>query len=166
VKHSHASVAAIALATQADAWPIADLSRTEIEHGLGWGYHPQRIGELIDDPHCNVIVARGKLGIDGFAILQYAETTAHLVLFCVHPARRRCGIGRAMMQWFEVTARVAGINAIQVELRVDNTQGLAFYRAQGFRDSAFLARYYRGRVDGIRMHATLTPKGSDTPAPQ
>ncbi len=166
MKPSKTSTAVIALATQADAWPIAELSRTEIEYGLGWGYHPQRISALIRDPDCNVIVARGTFGIDGFAILQYAQSTAHLVLFCVHPARRRRGLGRAMMQWLGVTVQIAGIESIALELRADNAQGQAFYRALGFHETSPLQRYYRGRIDGIRMHFRYALTDNDTPAPQ
>ncbi len=148
----------IELATSADASAIANLSRNVIEQGLGWSWTAPRVLKALRDDATNVIVARkhdlaGEVA--GFAILKYGDDTAHIVLFAVDAAYRRCGIGSASMSWLESTARTAGINTIVLEARSGHYEARAFYKQNGFNEIGVRVSYYRGVEDAVRFEKSL-----------
>ena len=98
----------ITLARSSDAPLIAALSRDAIERGLNWSWTPQRVLRSMRDAATNTIVAREREMLAGFAIMKYREEDAHLLLMAVHSSRRRRGVASALLDWLEVTARVAG----------------------------------------------------------
>ena len=148
----------INLATNADARAIANLSRDVIEQGLGWSWTAPRVLKALHDDATNVIVARRhhRVGnVAGFAIMRYGDDSAHIVLFAVDAAHRRCGIGSALMAWLETTARTAGINTIALEARSGNREARAFYRQVGFNEIGVRVSYYRGVEDAVRLEKSL-----------
>ena len=150
----------INLATRADARVIADLSRDVIEHGLGWSWTEPRVLKALRDDATNVIVARPShrlVELAGFAIMKYGDDTAHIVLFAVGAAHRRCGIGRALMAWLEATALTAGLNTIALEARASNLDARAFYGRLGFNEIGVRVSYYRGVEDAVRFEKRLLP---------
>ena len=130
---------------------MAAMSRDFIEAGLGWRYSPKRIARLIADRETVALVACDAAGVQGFAIMQFGDERAHLILMCVQPAQRRLGIGRRLIEWLVESARVAGIMSIHLELRADNAAAQAFYRALGFSETLVVPGYYEGRVSARRM---------------
>lgn len=147
-----------ALATEAGA--MAEMSRQLIEAGLGWRYTPQRIAALIRHAETIAVVAQDTAGLQGFAVMQFGDEQAHLVLLCVQPALRQCGIGRRLMDWLLQSARVAGIESIALELRADNAAALAFYRRLGYAETQLVPAYYDGRVPAQRMSLRLRAAGA------
>ena len=145
----------IELATRDDVPAIATLSRDAIEAGLEWSWTPPRVGRAVRDRNTNVIVARDGPRLLGFAIMRYDEERAHLLLLAVAAAVRRRGIGTALLQWLEATARVAGIATIELEARADNDAAAAFYRRNGWRRTGIVHGYYRGMIDAVRLARTL-----------
>jgi ribosomal protein S18 acetylase RimI-like enzyme len=95
---------AIRLATLDDAPRIGAMSRDLIEQGLGWRWTPSSIRQCIRSPSTNVAVAPSTHGIAGFAVMQYKDDEAHLILLGVDPAQRRHGIASALMAWHETAA--------------------------------------------------------------
>jgi ribosomal-protein-alanine N-acetyltransferase len=81
----------------------------------------------------------------------------------VRPAGQRRGIARRMTQWLIETAMTAGIASIHLELRAQNKDGFAFYRALGFSETLRLPGYYRGRETAIRMIRVLRPPSAIAP---
>jgi ribosomal-protein-alanine N-acetyltransferase len=148
---------AISLARPADARAIALLSREVIEAGLAWRWTPARVLRSLADANTNVIVARDASIVvpAGFAIMKYGEQEAHLMLLAVQSARRRQGVGQALLQWLEATARTAGTGVIRLETRVSNEVARAFYRAHGYVEIDRLARYYDGLEDAVRLAKDL-----------
>ena len=145
----------IRLAVAQDAQAIADMSRRDIEHGLGWSWDAPRVLRAIGDRATNVaVVARGDTVL-GFGIMQYAEDTAHLSLLAVAPVARPRGLGKRLVGWLEAVARTSGIERLRVEARADNANALAFYRAQGFAELARVHGYYSGRIDAVRLEKSL-----------
>jgi ribosomal-protein-alanine N-acetyltransferase len=138
-----------------DAEPLAVLARDLIEAGLGWGYRPQRIAELIRDPDTVTLVARGRERPAGFAVMRFGDERAHLILLAVRPAQQRRGIARSMIEWLLESARVAGMTSIHVELRASNARAYAFYRALGFAETFRVPGYSRGRDTALRMNRML-----------
>jgi [ribosomal protein S18]-alanine N-acetyltransferase len=146
----------IRLANAHDARAIAEMSRDEIEHGLGWSWTQARVLRAIREPSTNVAVALAGERITGFGIMKYGESKAHLTLLAVQPGRREQGVGRQLLEWLEKCARVAGVERIEVEARSDNIVGLAFYALQGYERVGVVRGYYEGRIDAVRMAKPLT----------
>jgi len=139
-----------------DAPSMAAMSRQLIEAGLAWRYPPQRIGALMADEETTALVACDAAGlVQGFAVMQFGDDSAHLVLLCVRTAQQRRGIGARLIEWLLQSARVAGIGRVAVELRADNADAFAFYRRLGFVETRVLPGYYGGSVDARCMALTL-----------
>lgn len=149
------SALALRLADESDARAIATMSRDHIEEGLGWKYDPPRIVRAIRDPDCVVLVACDRGEIAGFAVMEFGDARAHLVLLAVRPRRRRLGIGRRLIQWLIESARTAGIDSVHLELRAGNEAARNFYRALGFSPTILVPGYYNGREAALRMLLVL-----------
>ena len=134
---------------------MAEMSRELIEAGLGWRYTPLRMAALISDPETVALVAWEGLRIQGFAVMQFGDVHAHLVLLCVQPRQQRRGIGRRLCEWLIESARVAGIASIRLELRADNAVALSFYRRLGFIETQLAPGYYDGLIAARRMSLSL-----------
>lgn len=145
----------IGLALPGDARHIAMMSRDQIEHGLTWRWTPPRILRVIRDPAINVAVAREKGQIIGFAIMQYKDDDAHLLLLAVAAAHRLKGVGRALMDWLEATALTAGTGCIYLEARASNAQARAFYCRLGYLEIADVPELYSNSEDGVRLGKDL-----------
>jgi [ribosomal protein S18]-alanine N-acetyltransferase len=145
----------IRLATATDAYAIAEMSRDQIEHGLGWSWTAPRVLRAIRNPSANVVVAHDGEELVGFGIMEYGEHRAHLALLAVHPQRRESGIGRHLLEWLEKCARVAGLEWIELEARADNPVALAFYGLQGYERMETVPGYYRGRIAALRLGKRL-----------
>jgi ribosomal protein S18 acetylase RimI-like enzyme len=134
----------------------------------GWKYDATRVLRAIRDRETLAVVAceSGKAGrgaIAGFAIMEFCDERAHLVLLAVRPAHRRLGIGQRLLEWMLQSARVAGMASIHLELRSGNEAARRFYRAMGFYETVLVPGYYRGgegRKEGaIRMLRVLRAPG-------
>jgi [ribosomal protein S18]-alanine N-acetyltransferase len=153
-----------------DAQAIALMSRDFIEAGLGWKYDAARVLRAIRDRETLAVVAceGGKAGaaagaLGGFAIMDFGDERAHLVLLAVRPTHRRQGIGRRLLDWMLESARTAGIASVHLELRSANEGARRFYRAMGFHETVLVPGYYRsgeGRKEGaLRMLRVLREPG-------
>lgn len=148
----------ISLARPTDALTLAEMSRDLVESGLGWSWKPSRILSMMRDPEAVVLLARSRLDIAGFAVMEFHHVHAHLNLLAVRPRYRRSGVGRGLVDWLEASARVAGIANIMLEVRTSNESARDFYRSLGYRSNEVLEGYYRGREDALRMvHELMTP---------
>jgi len=144
------------LAATRDARAIAEMSRDLVESGLGWKYDAGRVLRAIDDRDTVTLVAtdtgrRASDALAGFAIMEFGEERAHLVLLAVRATHRRHGIGRRMLAWLIASAHTAGVRSLHLELRANNEAARAFYRAMGFSETILVPGYYRGRESALRM---------------
>jgi ribosomal-protein-alanine N-acetyltransferase len=149
------------LARPADATTIANLSRDLIEYGLRWRWTPMRVAASIHDPDVNVLVARIRGHIAGFAIMRYGDEDAHLDLLAVAPPYRRLGVGRQLLEWLEKCAVVAGIFSVALEVRALNDGAQLFYKRMGYRTLVQLPGYYQGIEAAIRMGRDLSRRPVD-----
>jgi ribosomal-protein-alanine N-acetyltransferase len=145
----------LGVARLSEAVAIARMSRDLIEDGLPWSWTPQRVAASVRNPNAIVVVARVPHRIAGFGIMRYADEDAHLDLLGVHPAHRREGLGRRLVEWLEKVALVAGISAVFLEVRESKRGAQAFYERLGYRSLARLAQYYQGRESAMRMGREL-----------
>ena len=143
------------LARLADARRIASLSRDHIEYDLPWSWTPARVAQHIQHRDSVVLIAHNRLGLAGFAIMVFADTTAHLSLLCVTPEHQRAGVGRELMLWLEESARVAGTFDIALEVRAGNRGARRFYHQLGYREVGRARGYYQGIETAVRMKRDL-----------
>jgi [ribosomal protein S18]-alanine N-acetyltransferase len=134
---------------------MAQMSRDLIETGLGWSYDAPKIARLIAGADNLALVACDAQGLAGFALMQFGDERAHLVLLAVQPHCQRQGVARRLLTWLLDSARVAGIAELSLELRAGNAGARAFYRAMGFADAGLLPGYYRQREPALRMQRVL-----------
>jgi len=157
----------IRLAEQGEVKAIAEMSRDFIESGLGWRYDPVSIERAMRRRETVVLaaaerqtyVARERPSLSGFAIMDFGDERAHLVLLAVQPVQRRRGIGRRLVEWLLESALTAGIASVHLELRADNAAARRFYRALGFSETVLVPRYYNGREAAMRMIRVLRAPG-------
>jgi [ribosomal protein S18]-alanine N-acetyltransferase len=149
----------VRLALRADAAGIAALSRDEIEQGLGWSWNEVRVGAAIRNVDTNVAVIGETRALRAFGIMAYRDESAHLLLFGVHPAHRRQGLGGRLLHWLEQVAVDAGIQRITIECRRDNAPARHFYAEHGYHEFGIDKGYYRsssgGVIDAIRLEKQL-----------
>jgi ribosomal protein S18 acetylase RimI-like enzyme len=147
----------IRLARPADLYPISRMSRELIEVGLGWSWTPSRVGREILSTESVVLAACNEEQLVAFAIMHFGDETAHLNLLAVEPEHQRGGIGRRLVVWLEESALTAGITQVNLELRAGNRGARHFYRNLGYRETAVVPGYYRGRESAVRMAHPLRP---------
>lgn len=138
-------------AHRSEASVLATMSRLHIEHGLNWRWTPARVRRHIRDPESVVLVASLDGVIEGFAIMRFGEKEAHLLLLAVQPQARNTGIGKALVQWLEKSARMAGIVGIRLEVRAKNRTAQRFYESLGYRLAGRVDRYYDSAESAIVM---------------
>ncbi len=145
------------LAASSDAPSLARMSRDYIEHGHQWSWTSDRICRFIRAGDSVVLCAldNRQSRIAGFAVMKFDLDHAHLNLLAVQPIARRQGIARALLNWLEKTAMIAGICTISLEVRAQNRGGRNFYAALGYQELARLPRYYSGRETAYRLRKTL-----------
>ena len=142
-----------------DSRALAIMSRDQIEMGLGWKYHAERIYRLIGTPNMVTLIACDRERVAGFAIMEFGDEHAHLVLMAVRPEYQRQGIGRRTIEWLLESCATAGIASVHLELRAINKVARPFYRAVGFTETFFVAHYYSRCETAIRMIRVLRPIG-------
>lgn len=98
----------------------------------------------------------------GFA-LAYSEPRdlAHVVTLDVHPAFRRRGLGRRLIESVLERSAATGAKRAALEVDVRNAGAIAFYGVLGFRESARLPSYYGPGQDAFEMRKDL----ARTPSP-
>lgn len=152
------------LATATDSHAIATLSRDLIETGLLWSWTPERVARSIANRDTVTLVACDAERVIAFAIMHFGDARGRLNLLAVRGRYQRTGIGRRLVAWLEASALVAGIEAIELELRRDNAGARRFYERLGFRPVGIVARYYGGTVDALRMARDIRRVAPTAPA--
>ncbi len=151
------------LAKSGDARLLARMSRDYIEQGLPWRWRPESLKGKIRAAETVVLVAELDVGgvrfIGGFAVMDF-ETARHLdkaqlALLAVHPNIRRRGIGSQLLRWLHKSARVAGCEHIELQVRADNFTARRFYQKFGYQEEALIPRYYDGRKAAYQMKLRL-----------
>lgn len=141
-----------------DAAEMARLTLEEVEAGLPLRTWTQaRVLQWLRQPETASVVAARAGRLAGFALMDFGEDSAHLVLLAVRPDCRRAGVGRRLLGWLEDSALTAGAGRIFLELREGNLAGAAFYRALGYREFERVPRYYCARETAVRMARDLHP---------
>lgn len=145
----------IEFARVSDANEIGFISKSEIEHGLGWRYTPKRIENLISDKNTNVVVARNDSRLAGFGIMTYYDDQANLDLLAVKKIYRRQKIGGNIVTWLEKVATNSGAFNVFVQVRKSNIGAITFYQNIGFGILETQEGYYSRWEAGVIMSKSL-----------
>lgn len=154
---------ALRLAKPGDARLLARMSRDYIEHGLTWRWRPEHLARKIRAPEAVVLVAELDVGgvrfIGGFAVMDFELggdlEKAQLTLLAVHPNIRRRNIGGQLLRWLHKSARVAGCQHIELQVRADNYTARRFYQKFGYQEEALIPGYYEGKKAAYQMKLHL-----------
>jgi ribosomal-protein-alanine N-acetyltransferase len=96
--------------------------------------------------------------VTGYAIMSTAASEAHILNLCVHPAARRFGYGRRLLNALLVRADEAEVDRAFLEVRPSNKAAINLYRSAGFVEIGVRPSYYQaahGREDAIVFAASL-----------
>ena len=97
-------------------------------------------------------------GIAGYGILSLGAGEAHLLNLCVHPERRRRGLGRMLLRHLLEVAEEYGASEVFLEVRSGNREAMAMYLDGGFNEVGLRQGYYparRGREDAMILARRL-----------
>lgn len=93
----------------------------------------------------------------GYACWWVIGDEVHILNLAVHPQARRGGIGRLLVQRILDDAAAHGATSVSLEVRPENTAGLALYRAMGFTQIGLRRNYYAPGEDAVIMeYKTVT----------
>lgn len=87
----------------------------------------------------------------GFFLMRSVLDERELLLFAIHPAHRRKGLGHKLLRRFIEDARADGMHRLFLEMRRGNPAG-ELYAAHGFRSVGIRPGYYRA-ADNSRLDA-------------
>jgi len=131
------------------------MSRDLVEHGLTWAWTEHRVARHIRDRDCCVIVARSDDRVIAFALMYFGDEKAHLNLLAVSREWRRQACGSRLIEWLVQSARVAGIQRIDLELRSGNAEARSFYEKLDFKETGIKPGYYQGTESAVTMSRKL-----------
>ena len=96
--------------------------------------------------------------VTGYAIMSSAAAEAHVLNICVHPAARRIGYGRRLLNALIVRAHELEVDQVFLEVRPSNQSAMNLYRTAGFIEIGVRPAYYQaefGREDAVILSAHL-----------
>ena len=85
-----------------------------------------------------------------------AKQSASIDDFYVVPDARRRGYGTAIVQAVYAQLDTHGVTLVELNVRRDNPQSLAFWEAQGFRIALYRMRQYRDPKSGTSYIGALS----------
>ena len=138
-----------------DVADIAQLTRTEIQRGHRWTWRARRVAQTLARDDVLGVVAEHDNALAGFAIASYGTRRAHLLLLAVAPTARRLGLGTQLVEWQMRCVEVAGLDAMDLEMRAANLGARRFYEEQGFQVVGRRPRYYERREDALLMRKRM-----------
>ncbi len=118
----------------------------------------EAIGSLLAAPGAVALLAESDSGPAGFVLARAAGGEAEILALAVRPARRRCGLGCALVVAAMEHCVRAGAQVLFLEVAVDNAAALGLYRGLGFEDAGRRRGYY-GRPGGAPADALVLKRG-------
>ncbi len=88
-----------------------------------------------------------------FAAWQYLDL--HILKVATHPAVRRCGLGRHLMELAEQHALATSGESLTLEVRPANISAIELYGALGYHTAGRRPRYYGDGEDAVIMTKRL-----------
>ncbi len=143
-------------AIEALATPLAKLHGTCFPDDP---WPPQAITGIMAMLGCFGRIAWEDAGPTGLALAQSLGEECEILTLGVVPARRRTGIGAALLASIVEEARQQGARNLFLEVADDNVAARALYATHGFVQIGRRANYYRrvsGLIDALVLRLLLT----------
>lgn len=139
--------------------PTDDLDRimavmdAAFDPAFGEAWNRRQLSDALLMPNCHHALQPDLGGSPGgFTLSRHVLDEEELLLIAVHPAARRGGIGRALLEQLMTAAAARGATRLFLEMREGNPAE-RLYREIGFAPVGRRPNYYRdgrgGRIDAI-----------------
>jgi len=127
------------------------------------GWHQDAMAQFISGPGCLVLVAsRAQSGpVEGFLIARKADDEAEILTLAVHPACRRAGLARALVEMAMTRLGAAGAQKLFLEVDEANAPARALYRCFGAEEIGRRRRYYEHGADAVIFSLALSVATAD-----
>jgi len=124
----------------------------EIEHAsFPFPWKPEFFLSEMSNPYARLVVAEWAGQLIGYFCRWLVADEVHILDVAVHPAHRRCGIGKLLLQEILTEARQNEASSASLEVRVSNLPAIALYQALGFQPVASRRGYYENGEDALLM---------------
>lgn len=134
---------AIEAATATDIDRIMSVMAEAFDPAFGEAWNAAQCLGILGLPGVWMLLATVEGEPAGFALARIVLDEAELLLIGVRPARRRVGVGAALLDRVGQGARERGATVLHLEVR-DGNPALQLYRAHGFAHVGTRTGYYRG----------------------
>lgn len=135
---------AVEAASFADPWSLRDFTET-LARGL-----------------VVLVAVEADDRVVGFLVARQMADEGEILNVGVTPARRRAGVGRALVAQGLEHLYALGARQVYLEVRESNHAARALYRGFGFTEVARRARYYRRPVEDAILLRAAIPAGEVT----
>jgi ribosomal-protein-alanine N-acetyltransferase len=125
--------------TEADLEQVAELEKLCFSEA--WSYHLLESG--LHSDYDEYYVFEQDERILGYCNLRILCGEGEIQRICVHPASRRLGVARKLMEMMVESARFQKAEAITLEVRESNEAARRLYESFGFTAEAIRKDYYR-----------------------
>lgn len=108
--------------------------------------------------------------VQGFVIADHfrprrgARFMGRIITIDVAPKAQKTGLGTLLLMGAEDALIKVGCSHVSLEVAVDNSAALRFYKKMGYTVVRVLPRYYLGSVDGLLMGKKLGVDAAQTKA--
>jgi len=127
----------------------------------GIAYTAQELRYFLRMPAATTLVAEDGKEIQGFVIAdclrqrRTARAMGRIITIDVVPAFQHGGTGTLLLMAVEQELRQAGCDSVTLEVAVDNSRALSFYKKHYYSVLKVLPRYYLDSIDGLMMGKRL-----------
>ena len=117
----------------------------------------ETFASLLGRPSVDIVVAESDGRVAGYAVMRSTVGESELANLAVCPARRRAGLGRALLREAVDAARKRGATWVFLAVRASNEGAAKLYRQFGFQEIGAQASYYREPAEDARVFAMELP---------
>ena len=103
------------------------------------------------NPHGWFWVAEKDNAIVGYLCGWLVADEGEILRVAVHPASRRCGVGKVLLDKVIGIAGQRGVRTLHLEVRASNHSAIALYTFLGFLEVGRRGRYYENGEDALVM---------------
>lgn len=116
---------------------------------------------LLSGRSAEVLVAASGDAVAGYCIVLFREGASVARLYSIATERRHggAGLGRALLQAAEASARRRGRRTLRLEVRDDNSRARNLYERNGYRFIGRRQGYYSDGAAALRYEKDLRPPG-------
>jgi [ribosomal protein S18]-alanine N-acetyltransferase len=118
-------------------------------------YSRREMRTYLNAPGADCVVAENGGGIVGFCVTARGKKQAYIVTIDVAEARRKHGVGRALLIEAENRLAAKGVCLVALDTATDNVSAIAFWQKHGYRKIGIRKGYYPDGRDAFAMIKTL-----------